>query len=77
MAWKRWQRFLNPTADFQVNHSVIDGSVIGGDTANSPFVSSNTLTAPTAPGVPEPGSLALLGSARAALGLIGRRRKSA
>ena len=32
--------FLDPTGDFQVNHSNINGRLIGGDTHNSAFVSA-------------------------------------
>ena len=53
--------FLDPTGNFQVNHTNITGRVIGGDTQNSSFVSGANLTAP----VPEPNSAIL-----AALGLL-------
>ena len=54
--------FLDPTGNFQTNHSNINGRIIGGDTQNSSFVSGADLTAP----VPEPASAML-----AALGLLG------
>ena len=54
--------FLDPTGDFQANHSIIDGRIIGGDTKNSAFVSGATLFAPAAP---------LPSSALAGLSLLG------
>jgi hypothetical protein len=70
--------FLNPTGDYQVNHSVVEGRVIGGDTKNSAFVSGANLDAPP---VPEPSELVAL-SAMSLLGVGGafflrRRAKSA
>jgi hypothetical protein len=61
--------FLNPTGNFSVNHSVVMGRIIGGDSTNSSFQSGANLTAP--PPVPEPSALALL--ATAALGTAGYR----
>ena len=62
--------FLDPTGDFQINHSNINGRIIGGDTHNSAFVSGANLTAP----VPEPGGivLALLALAGLAFYRLGR-----
>ncbi len=57
--------FLNPTGDFQVNHSTINGRIFGGDSKNSTFVSGNTLVAPP-DNVPEPSTVAL-----AVIGLLG------
>jgi hypothetical protein len=66
--------FLDPTGNFQVNHCVIDGRVIGRDTQNSSFVSGANLTAP----VPEPSSAILAGLGLSALVAWGwRRRKPA
>jgi hypothetical protein len=51
--------FLDPTGNFQVNHSNINGRVIGGDSSDSGFVSGANLTAP----VPEPSAILIgLGS---------------
>ena len=62
--------FLDPTGDFQVNHSDVNGRIFGGDTHNSAFVSGNTLNMPPGGGggggVPEPASLVLFG-----LGFVG------
>jgi hypothetical protein len=49
--------FLDPTGNFQINHSVLDGRLFGGDTQNSAIVSGATIVAP----VPEPAALALAG----------------
>ena len=57
--------FLDPAGDFQVNHSVIDGRIIGGDTHNSAFVSGAELTANAT--TPEPASAVIW----CLLGLIG------
>ena len=45
--------FLDPTGDFQINHSVLDGRLFGGDSVNSSFKSRANLVAPPAP-VPGP-----------------------
>ena len=41
--------FLDPTGDFSINHTVINGRIIGGDTQNVSFVSGANLTAPVVP----------------------------
>jgi MYXO-CTERM domain-containing protein len=65
--------FLDPTGNFSVNHSNINGRLFGGDTQNSSFVSGAALTAP--PNVPEPS-----GAMLAVMGLLGvavwRRRRT-
>jgi hypothetical protein len=53
--------FLDPTGNFSVNHSVVMGRIIGGDTSNSSFQSGANLTAPTP--TPEPSALAFLATA--------------
>ncbi len=72
--------FLDPTGNFQVNHTgVITGRVIGGDTQNSSFVSGAELTAPAMDTTtPEPATI-VVWSLLGALGLgFGwwRRRKA-
>jgi PEP-CTERM motif len=83
--------FLDPTGNFQINHTgVISGAIIGGDTHDSSFVSGADLVLPPIPfppggsgggtgSVPEPASF-IAWSALAAIGLIGfgsRRRTRA
>jgi hypothetical protein len=67
--------FLIPTGDFQVNHSVINGRVFGGDSKNSAFVSGANLNAPLS--VPEPSSLVSFASAALLLASYRLRRRSA
>jgi PEP-CTERM motif-containing protein len=68
--------FLDPTGNFQVNHSTINqGRIIGGDSVNSSFVSGNDMTAPPGGGVPEPTTISLL--AIGAVGLATWRRRRA
>jgi hypothetical protein len=68
--------FLDPTGDFQVNHTgVITGRILGGDTQNSSFVSGASLQVPTRL-APEPATLAVALAGVPALGLLlWRRRK--
>jgi choice-of-anchor A domain-containing protein len=54
--------FLDPGGTIQINHSVLDGRLFGGDSHDEAIVSGAFITAP----VPEPGSVALL-----ALGFLG------
>jgi hypothetical protein len=66
--------FLNPNGVISVTNTNLDGRVFGGDTHDMQIVSGDTITAP--PGVvPEPGTLALLGSGILGLGSFFRRRK--
>jgi hypothetical protein len=72
--------FLDPTGDFQVNHSDITGFVFGGDTHNSAFVSGAKIALPpvNVAQTPEPASLTLLGIGVAGMAGYGcRRRKQA
>ena len=57
--------FLNPTGDFSVNHSLVDGRVIGGDSKNSSVVSGGNVTQPVP--VPAPSDFTAL----SAMSLLG------
>jgi hypothetical protein len=60
--------FLNPTGDFSVNHSTVNGRIFGGDTKNSAFVSGANLVAPPDI-VPEPSGVILCGIGLAGLAI--------
>lgn len=63
--------YFNPNGDIDVVDSVINGRVFGGPTNFA--ITDSTITAPT---VPEPTSLSVLGAALVAFGVIRRRRRS-
>ena len=63
--------FLNPTGNIQINNSVLDGRLFGGDTQNLSFVSGAYIVAP-AP-VPVPGAILLFAPGFAGLAAIRRR----
>ena len=58
--------FLDPNGDFQINHSVLDGRIFGGDTANVSIVSGADIVAPPAQ-TPEPACFGLLSAGLVAL----------
>jgi hypothetical protein len=62
--------FLDPNGNIQMNHSVLEGRLFGGDTHNLSVVSGASIYAP----VPEPATLPLASLAAAML-IILRRRK--
>jgi hypothetical protein len=64
--------FLDPTGNFSVNHSVVMGRVIGGDSSDSSFQSGANLTAP-AP-LPEPSTLVVLATAAGCAAALRSRR---
>jgi hypothetical protein len=66
--------FLDPTGNFSVNHSVVMGRIIGGDSSDSSFQSGANLTAPTP--TPEPCTLALLAATAAGVAALRWRRRS-
>jgi hypothetical protein len=73
--------FLDPNGPISVVHSVLDGRVFGGDSHDMQIVSGGTLNAPPASGpppppppIPEPASIALLGTALLAFSIFVKKR---
>jgi PEP-CTERM motif len=64
--------FLDPTGNIQINHTVLDGRLFGGDTQNLAIVSGAEILAPGV--TPEPSSILLFGTGLLGLGGILRRR---
>jgi hypothetical protein len=67
--------FLDPTGDYQINHSVLDGRLFGGDSVNVSIVSGAIIVAP----VPEPttfiaGALLLLPLGASTLRIMRKNR---
>jgi len=66
--------FLDPNGNIQINHSILDGRLFGGDTQNMQIVSGATIVAPV--GVPGPfAGAGLPGLVAACLGLLTLRRR--
>lgn len=64
--------FLDPTGNIQINHSVLDGRIFGGDTQNLSIVSGADINAPMSP-TPEPASMLLYGTGLLLVGGLLRR----
>jgi hypothetical protein len=72
--------FLDPLGKIQMNHSVLDGRLFGGDTQDMAIVSGASIFAPPPTIIPEPSSLAIQASLAVVIGcvaLVRRKRRQA
>lgn len=73
--------FLDPLGTIQMNHSILDGRLLGGDTSNMSIVSGATIIAPPFIGTgsqgqtPLPAALPLFASGLGVMGFLAKRRK--
>jgi hypothetical protein len=74
--------FLDPNGTIQINHSILDGRLFGGDTSNMSIVSGVTLNAPQFFGgggqgstTPLPAALPLFATGLGVMGFLAKRRK--
>jgi hypothetical protein len=69
---------LAPNDQLGLTHATLDGRVLGGDTQNMQIVSGDTINAPAPiPPVPEPASIALLGTVLLLGGMACRHKQRA
>ncbi len=66
--------FLDPNGKIDVTNAYVEGRVFGGDAHDFQYVSGSYVGTPGPP-VPEPGTLALLGTGLAAVGMTIRKRR--
>jgi hypothetical protein len=65
--------FLDPAGNIQINHSVLDGRLFGGDTQNLSIVSGATIVAPPSP-TPEPAHTAFALALMLGIALAARKK---